>query len=264
MQKNTLTMSEPEIEPGSKLNVIFPNWPAPENVLAWSTLRSAPQGEAYSKKPFNDFNLAEHVEDDIAAVQANRALLKKSLQLPSEPCWLQQTHSTTIIEAKPGLRDVPADGSYTRQKNSVCIVMTADCLPVLLCDKQGTVVAAVHAGWRGLLDGILIRAVEKLNVPTNDIIAWIGPAIGPESFEVGDEVRTSFLKADQHNAQAFIAQTDSKWLANLYQLAIMQLNKLGISSISGMDRCTYQEQDQFFSYRRDGNTGRMATLICLS
>ena len=251
-------------DPGLNLDVIIPDWDAPANIRAWSTFRTAPQGQAYSNSPFNSFNLANHVDDDAAAVQKNRELLKDSLQLPAEPCWLQQTHSTTVIEVAAGMKNISADGSYTREKETVCIVMTADCLPVLLCDRQGTVIAAVHAGWRGLLDGILGSAVAKLNVPAQDILVWIGPAIGPASFEVGDEVRESFLKADKENAQAFDAQADSKWRANLYHLAAMQLNSLGISQISGMDRCTYKEQEQFFSYRRDGNTGRMATLICLT
>jgi len=251
---------------------INPDWPAPKNVNAWSTYRKG----GYSKLPFDEMNLAQHVNDNKNTVCQNRQLICEFLQLSTQPCWLNQTHSVNVINATyyqgNGQANDQADGSYTSQSGVVCVVMTADCLPILLCDKKGSVVAAVHAGWRGLLNGIISVAIDKLKIPNDQILAWLGPAIGPQSFEVGDDVRDAFLMLDIKAKNAFIpksevkseAQSNGFWLANLYQLAELQLQQLGINQIYGKHWCTYQEDTLFYSYRRDGVTGRMASLIWLS
>lgn len=239
---------------------ICPDWPAPGNVHAWSTFRTGGVSEA----PYDQLNLADHVGDDKHTVSRNRQLLKQSLALPSEPCWLEQVHGIDVIEASTAMENNVADGSFASKPGHVCVVMTADCLPVLLCNKQGTVVAAVHAGWRGLLQGVIPAAVEKLQIQNEHILAWLGPAIGPQSFEVGREVKEAFMNADLNNDAAFLPSTAGHFFANLYQLAELQLKRLGIKNVYGQKWCTYQDKSHYFSYRRDGVTGRMASLIWLS
>ncbi len=257
-------------------NGINPDWPAPKNVKAWSTYRNG----GYSETPFNQMNLAHHVSDDKNTVNRNRQLLRESLALPAEPCWLKQTHSIDVVKATSQTGHYQADGSFTSQSGVVCIVMTADCLPILLCNKKGSVVAAVHAGWRGLLNGIIGVAVKKLETPADQILAWLGPAIGPQSFEVRDDLREAFVKNDCKAKNAFSLRSsielttesigrpkdksDGFWLADIYQLAELQLQRLGIEHIYGKKWCTYKERALFYSYRRDGVTGRMASLIWLS
>lgn len=244
----------------SELASIKPNWPAPANVQALQTIR---QG-GYSLAPYASLNLALHVKDHAAAVAQNRLLLRDVL--PSEPVWLNQVHGVTALDAAL-VQGVPdADASYTRQAGVVCVAMTADCLPVLLCDRAGTVVSAVHAGWRGLCDGVIEAALLKMAVAPSDVLAWLGPAIGPSAFEVGHEVRAQFMQHDEQAALAFKPHAD-KWLANLYGLAQQRLNALGVSHIygGGIDQayCTYSDAQRFFSYRREAITGRMASLIWL-
>jgi len=246
------------------MNGINLDWPAPENVNAWSTSRNG----GCSKPPFDRMNLAHHVNDIEHDVIQNRKILRETLALPTEPCWLNQTHSIEVINVGSQDSDCQADGSYTRQSGVVCVVMTADCLPVLLCDKKGTVVAAVHAGWRGLLNGILNVAIKKLDTPGNELLAWLGPAIGPQAFEVKDDVRDAYIKKDDKTTSAFSLKSTTNsqrtWLADIYQLAESQLKNSGIEQIYGKKWCTYKENSQFYSYRRDGITGRMASLIWLS
>ena len=243
------------------LNAIQPSWPAPANVQALQTIR---QG-GVSLAPYANLNLALHVNDDEACVRHNRQVLRTAL--PSEPVWLNQVHGVTVLDAAlcQGVPD--ADASFTRQANVVCVTMTADCLPVLLCDRAGTVVSAVHAGWRGLCDGVIEAAVAKMAVAPSQILAWLGPAIGPNAFEVGHEVRAQFMRHDGQAKLAFKPHAD-KWLANLYVLAQQRLNALGISQIygGGIDQafCTYSDAQRFFSYRREAVTGRMASLIWLN
>jgi hypothetical protein len=240
------------------LNAIQPSWPAPANVQALQTIR---QG-GVSLAPYANLNLALHVKDDEACVRQNRQLLRAVL--PSEPVWLNQVHGVTVLDASL-LPD--ADASFTRQANVVCVTMTADCLPVLLCDRAGTVVSAVHAGWRGLCDGVIEAAVAKMAVTPSEILAWLGPAIGPNAFEVGHELRAQFMQHDGQAAMAFKPHAD-KWLANLYVLAQQRLNAMGVSQIfgGGIDQafCTYSDAQRFFSYRREAVTGRMASLIWLN
>ena len=238
---------------------IVPAWPAPANVRALSTTRAGGVGAA----PFDSFNLGTHVGDDPAVVAANRARLRAAL--PAEPRWLNQVHGTAVVDLASYAGVPDADASVSRRPGAVCVVMTADCLPVLLCDRAGTVVGAAHAGWRGLQGGVVEAAVRAMGVPAADVIAWLGPAIGPDAFEVGDEVRAAFVADDPAAAAAFRpAGPAGKWLANLYLLARLRLAALGVASVHGGDACTVTDAARFFSYRRDGRTGRMASLVWLA
>jgi YfiH family protein len=246
---------------------IVPDWPAPPGVCALQTTR---QGGA-SLGPFAGFNLGLHAGDDERAVRQNRALLRQAL--PAEALWLTQTHGNAVLDLDaPGLPPTEAlrqaDAAFTRRPGVVCAVMTADCLPVLLCDKQGSLAAAVHAGWRSLASGVLentAAAIAAAGVAPSSLIAWLGPAISPAAFEVGSEVRECFLAADPGAGGAFIPGTQpGKWLADLFCLARRRLQRLGIGSIHGGGLCTALDPARFFSYRRDGKTGRMASLVWLA
>lgn len=241
------------------MTALYPNWQVPNNIKALMTTRTG----GMSIAPFDSFNLGNHVGDDPSAVKKNRDLLVEQFDLPHFPVFLNQIHSTRVLELPYSGNDFNADASYSNQPNQVCLVMTADCLPVLFASKNGNEVAAAHAGWRGLCDGILEETVAKFQCPHNDIIAWFGAAIGPTAFQVGQEVVEQFMAWDNQAELAFTIDPNSegKYLGNLYQLATQRLNKLGITQISGGERCTYTEKDHFFSYRRDGKTGRMASLI---
>lgn len=237
---------------------ITPEWPAPSHIKAYTTLRSG----GVSKPPFDQFNLATHVGDNEAHVLQNRKILKETLGLPADPIWIEQTHSTIAINAHPDNRECEADASFSNELNQVCVVLTADCLPILLCNKKGTYIAAIHAGWRGLANGIIESTLIELNLPNEEWLAWLGPAIGPANFEVGDEVRSQFLLRHPEALYAFTPSSNGRWLANLYALAKLSLLKQGIESIYGGQFCTYSDSKRFYSYRRDGTqTGRMASLI---
>ena len=237
-------------------DLLVPDWPAPAQVRTLQTLR----GGGCSRAPWDSFNLGDHVGDDPAMVAANRAALR--VNLPAEPLWLKQVHGALAVDASNPAA-IEADASFTRQSGTVCAVMTADCLPVLFCDHAGTVVAAAHAGWRGLAGGVLEATLAAMAVPADQVLAWLGPAIGPSAFEVGDEVRAAFLVDDPASAAAFVAHAPGKWLADIYALARRRLQRAGVHAIHGGDVCTVTESERFFSYRRDGITGRMATLIWL-
>jgi polyphenol oxidase len=237
------------------MDFIIPDWPAPPSIGAASTTR---QGGA-SVAPFDSFNLAGHVGDAPEAVAANRALLVKSLALPAEPFWLSQMHDTTVVDAAHSEPGVEADASVAFGPGVVCAVMTADCLPVLLCHERGDRVGVVHAGWRGLSTGVLEAAVRALG-GGDGLMAWLGPAIGPEAFQVGGEVREAFLDRDPGAAIAF--QPDGeRWLADLYTLARRRLAARGVTTVHGGGWCTFSDARRFFSYRREPRTGRMASLI---
>lgn len=243
------------------LEFITPNWPAPPQVKAYTTTR---QG-GYSQAPFAQFNLADHVSDDPDAVSKNRQGLSKSLQLPAEPSWLQQVHGTNILSLGSNQQGCTADASIATKPRQVCAVLTADCLPVLFCDRAGTRVAAVHAGWRGLASGILQATVQKLAVPFYEILVWFGPAIGPQKFEVGKKVYDTFTKSYPLTKYAFHQIDENRWLANIYFLARECLDSVKVTRIYGGKFCTYTEAERFFSYRRDGGiTGRMASLIWIN
>ncbi|GJH43756.1 peptidoglycan editing factor PgeF [Pasteurella canis] len=242
------------------MSLIKPNWNGPDTVSAFSTLR---QG-GVSLPPYDSFNLGSHVGDDQNSVRTNRTLLVERLQLPQMPVFLEQIHSTKVIKLPiTNTSSLTADAVYTDQPNQVCLVMTADCLPVLLTAEQGNEVAAVHAGWRGLCNGILEQTVAQFRCPKTKIIAWLGPAIGPKKFQVGQEVVEQFCKQNMQAGLAFKRDPNEsgKYLGNLYLLATQRLNQLGITNISGGEYCTFTQHDQFFSYRRERQTGRMATLI---
>ena len=235
-------------------NFIIPNWNAPANVHAVMTTRNG----GLSKLPYDSFNLATHVDDDLENVLENRRLLKTELALPTEPFWLEQIHSNIVVEASKDLILPKADASFSNNKDVVCVVMTADCLPVLMCSKDGTKIAAIHAGWRGLESGIISNTVAALK--TKELIVWLGAAIGAECFEVGDDVREAFLKKSADYSTAFKAR-EKGWLADIYQLARIELAHLGITEIYGGEFCTMTDTERFYSYRREKQTGRMATLI---
>lgn len=241
------------------LEFITPEWSAPASVRAYTTTRHG----GFSQIPYHGFNLAEHVGDDPDVVMKNRALLRTALNLPSEPIWLQQVHGIHTVPARLENLNSCADAIFTTEINQVCVVMTADCLPVLFCDKAGTRVAAAHAGWRGLAGGVLEATVRALAVPPQEILAWLGPAIGAQAFEVGEEVRETFIAQLPQADQAFQSTRPQHWLADLYLLARQRLQHLGIEEISGGTHCTYSDKERFYSYRRDKITGRMATLIWL-
>ncbi len=234
---------------------ITPDWPAPKHIHAATTLRSG----GISLAEFSSLNLADHVNDKLQHVLTNRLYISKMLKLPAEPVWLRQTHGTLAVCADQVKGCPEADASYSAKTNIVCSVLTADCLPVLLCAQQGSTVAAIHAGWRGLLNGIIENTV--LNMPDKEILAWLGPAIGPQCFEVGAEVRDAFISKSREFSSAFTVLTEDKYLADIYHIARIRLNALGIHHIYGGDFCTVSDQQRFFSYRRDGQTGRMASLI---
>ncbi|MDP1526223.1 MAG: peptidoglycan editing factor PgeF [Rhodocyclaceae bacterium] len=238
-----------------KPEFIIPDWPAPSNVQAIQTTRSG----GVSIAPYASLNLGDHVGDAPAAVAENRRLLRT--HLPDEPVWLKQVHGTHCLDAATAVAGTEADAAFTRQPGVVCAVLTADCLPVLLCDDAGTVVAAAHAGWRGLAAGVIETTVAAMNLPGAQLMAWLGPAIGAENFEVGGEVREAFVTHNRAAAAAFAARPHGKWRCDLYALARFRLEAMGISRITGADFCTAGDADRFFSYRRDGTTGRMASLI---
>lgn len=247
---------------GGVTDWILPDWPAPAGVRALMTTRSG----GVSAPPYDSLNLAAHVGDDPAAVAENRRLLRAVL--PAEPLWLTQVHGTTVAEVGQDAAGVVADAAVARSPGQVCAVLTADCLPVLLCDERGSVVAAAHAGWRGLLAGVLEETVRSMGIGPARILAWLGPAIGPDAFEVGEEVRQAFIEQHDLAAIAFrpalpgtLDKLPRKWLADLYALARLRLAQAGVERVYGGIGCTHRDAGRFYSYRRDGRTGRMAALI---
>lgn len=304
-------MSDAQGEQQGELQWIRPAWPAPATVRAAASLR----GGGTSAGPYASLNLGTHVGDDPQAVASNRRRLNEALNLPSEPSWMDQVHGTRVMEvmqSRAGQHVPQADAAYARQTGQVCVVLTADCLPVLLCDRAGTRVAAAHAGWRGLAGGVLEATLAAMGGAPGEMMAWLGPAIEPAAFEVGGEVRAAFLARDAMHSQAFERNTHGRWQADLAALARRELQRLGVEAVfaggwvegrgacrtndrgSGQEgsredigedsqreargtdrggRCGDRADDgisgfrchadaaRFFSYRRDGRTGRMATLI---
>jgi YfiH family protein len=251
---------------GIKPQGIAPDWPAPTNVRAYITTRAG----GVSQPPYAGNNLGLHVGDNPADVAANRAQLSVELGLQNSPQWLEQIHGVKVVHAKTDGVVRTADGSYSDRADHACLVMTADCLPILLCDKQGAQVAALHCGWRSLAKGICARGLQKFSANPGDILAYLGPAISQPHFEVGVDVLEAFFKAarsQQHAdqiASAFIsAQRPLHFYADIYALARAELNALGVTAIYGGDYCTYADDTRFYSYRRDKTTGRMASLIWL-
>ena len=239
-------------------HLIFPEWPAPASVKALQTTRLG----GTSTAPFESLNLASHTGDKALQVAQNRQALNR--YVPSEPIWLKQVHGIKVIDAATASCEPEADATIATVPGAVCAVMTADCLPVLLCDAAGTAVGAAHAGWRGLLAGVIEATVDAMHKPPQQIMAWLGPAIGPLAFEVGAEVRDAFIAYDAQMARAFSPQTQDKWLGDIYLLARQRLQALGVQQIYGGGLCTYTDEARFFSFRRDDVTGRMASMIWLS
>lgn len=242
------------------LELIIPDWPAPPVVRAVSTTRAG----GTSRGPYATLNLGTGAGDDPAAVAENRRRLAEGTGLPAEPAWLQQVHGTVVVEATPEpRRAADADAAFARGPGAVCAVLTADCLPVLLASRRGTVVAAAHAGWRGLSAGILEAVISRMGEPADELLAWLGPAIGQAAFEVGPEVRRQFLDADPGCKGCFEAGRGDRWHADLAGIARRRLHAAGLASVFGGGFCTYRDRDRFFSFRRDGECGRMASLIWL-
>jgi len=236
---------------------IIPGWPAPANVRALQTARVG----GVSSAPYDSLNLGDHVGDAPMSVARNRMLL--NTLLPGEPVWLQQVHGNTVANADMAGCLPQADACIARHRDAVCVVMTADCLPVLLCDKQGSVVGVAHAGWKGLVAGVIEATVHAMDVAPKELMAWFGPAISQDAFEVGDEVLAIFVEANPEASSAFKAGQPGKRLADIYALARFRLNAMGITHIYGGGHCTFREREKFYSYRRDGATGRMGTFIWL-
>jgi hypothetical protein len=247
---------------------LTPDWVAPPGVRVLSTLR----GGGLSAGHYASFNLAQHVGDDPELVRANRALLRAAAELPGEPLWLEQVHGIEVVEhrgdvARRGEQEdalLRADAAVAFTPGCVCVVMTADCLPVVFADLAGTCVGVAHAGWRGLVGGVLEATVAALRIPPDRLVAWLGPAIGPSAFEVGAEVRTAFLERNAEHEAAFVRNATGRFQADLYRLARQALRRAGVTGVTGGGRCTSSEASEFFSFRRDaGRTGRMATLAWL-
>lgn len=241
------------------IDYIEPQWDAPMNVRALTTLRTG----GFSKGAYASFNLADHVGDEAASVIKNRLKLQAAFDLQHEPFWLQQVHGTHVIHLDGKPQNNEGDATFTHLKGYPCVVLTADCLPVLLCNRTGTVVAAIHAGWKGLLSGVIEATVEALQVPSDSLLAWMGPAIGPEAFEVSAEIRRAFMEKNSDAHLAFKPFAEEKWLGDIFLLGKQRLNAVGVTAVYGGYVCTYSESHRFFSFRRDKETGRMATLIWL-
>lgn len=237
-----------------------PDWPLPSGVKALQTVRGGAVGRGESGGPWCSFNLGDHVGDAPEAVIANRAALTAAIGV--RPRWMRQVHGVTVCDLdRTAGDDIEADAAVLRGRGQACVVMTADCLPVLLCATDGSVVAAAHAGWRGLLDGVVEAAVGAMQEPPGAIRAWLGPAIGVLAFEVGPEVRDAFVARDAAAESAFKPSPSGRWLADLAGLARQRLTAAGVVDVCGGGECTFLDVERFYSYRRDGVTGRMGTLI---
>ncbi len=245
---------------------IIPDWPVPGHIKALFTSRNGGVS-GHTHHTYRSLNLGMHVNDHADDVLRNRAFLEQFL--PSSPMWLKQVHGTAVVCAD----DVPStsiegDAAYSRTPGKVCAIMVADCLPVFLCDRGGSVVGVVHAGWRGLAAGVIEQTLATMRVPGNEVVAWLGPAIGPDCFEVGEDVYAAFVQQDARAALAFVPREGNgisakKWLADIFLLARQRLERNGVIHIGGGGICTFSHPERFYSYRRDGETGRMAALIWL-
>lgn len=243
----------------SEIGIIEPRWSAPARVHAAFTLRAGGVSEA----PFDSLNVGTHVGDVPQAVEENRRRLRQELRLPIEPTWLQQIHAAAVADLDHDAAPRVADAAFTRREDRVCVIQVADCIPVLLAARDGSVVAAAHAGWRGLAGGVLEATIRSLGLDGEELCAWLGPGIGQRHFEVGPEVRAAFVGGDAEASASFEPNARGRWECNLPALARRRLLKLGVREVSGDDACTYGDAARFFSYRRDGRCGRMAALIWL-
>jgi YfiH family protein len=252
--KNTVNDS-----PMPSLECITADWPAPDHVRAFTTTRKC----GVSDGSYASFNLASHVGDQLSAVNRNRERLRATFELPAEPCWLKQTHSNDVIDVSRFDR-TEADASWAASKGTVCAVLTADCLPVFFSNKNGSRVAIAHAGWRGLLNGVISATFTAMQIRPTDCLVWLGPSIGPDAFEVGGEVLQSFSDKNKATLPSFRQKDEEHWFCDMYQLARVELEQLGIKQVFGGGLCTYTDKENFYSFRRDGDTGRMASLIWIT
>lgn len=236
---------------------ITPDWPAPAGVRAVQTTRLG----GVSQGPYASLNLGAYCGDEPSAVETNRARVHASLSLPAGPSWMDQVHGTRVSRPDAGRPAGESDAAVCTAPGVVLAVLSADCLPVLMCDRVGTTIAAVHAGWRGLAAGVIEAAIAEMPVPPSSLMAWLGPAIGRAAYEVGAEVRDAFLAHDPAASAAFVQGRADRWHADLCTLARQRLDAAGVNDVHGIDRCTVADAGRFYSYRRDGITGRMATLI---
>ncbi len=236
------------------------NWPVPKHIRAFTTLR--PGG--YSLGPYLGFNLAQHVGDDPLLIEKNREFLRKDAQLPEKPIWLSQVHGQRVVSRNEACDQEQADGIYTHEKNKICAILTADCLPLLIAEPKGLGVAALHAGWRGLQQNIIGEGLQKLGLAPDNLMAWLGPAIGKQAYTIGPEVRELFLDNDPSLASAFFQDSEQRWHADLYQIARLQLKALGVTQIYAAGDCTYTDPQRFYSARQNAQTGRMASLIWIA
>jgi YfiH family protein len=245
----------------SASDIIVPQWPSPARVRALTTTRYG----GVSEGAYASFNLATHCGDDLTRVIENRERLVTRHAVPPSVCWLNQAHGIDVVDADRDYAAPPtADAALSRRSGRACAILTADCVPVLICDRAGTMVGAAHCGWRGLANGVLAALVQRLPTECENLMAWLGPAIGPERYEVGSDVRNALLATLAPSiVERALRPLGGKWLANLYALARSQLTALGVASVYGGEFCTFGDA-RFYSYRRDGLTGRMATLIWLS
>ncbi|MBU2874147.1 peptidoglycan editing factor PgeF [Marinobacter salexigens] len=249
-------------EGGAELSLIRPDWPAPSNIHALCTTRLG----GASEHPWDSLNLGDHVGDEPTHVQENRLRLARACGLSKAAFgWLNQVHGTGVVRLPQNQRATApeVDASFTHRVGQACAILTADCLPVILCDQKGSTVAAAHAGWRSLCFGVLENLVARMGLPGNTLMAWLGPAIGPQAFEVGPEVRAAFIERNPWADVAFrsIGAREGHYMADIYRLARQRLESLGVHTIYGGNFCTVTDSQHFYSYRRDGKTGRMATVI---
>jgi len=263
------TLGQPgtRVSGAAGLSWLEPDWSIPGRVRVVSTLRHG----GVSRDCYASLNLASHVGDDATAVDENRRRLRAATGMPAEPMWLAQVHGARVIELTPAdtSRSVhgaapQADAAVARTAGCVCAIATADCLPVVLADDAGTGVGVAHAGWRGLAGGVLEATVHALDIPGPRLTAWLGPAIAAPAFEVGAEVREAFITRDTAAQRCFVANARGRYQADLYALARLALGRLGVERITGGGWCTYANDQDFYSYRRDGRTGRMVTLAWLA
>ena len=239
---------------------LIPDWPAPARVKACVTRR----GGGVSKGNFSSFNLGIRSGDVPERVLANRQQMREDFGWSIEPQWLNQVHGTQVVKASDSGEEQEGDAVWTDADGMPCTVLTADCLPVLFCDRKGSTIAAAHAGWKGLLAGVLENTLKAMSCPASEVMVWLGPAISQKHFEVGPEVRSAFLDIDSEAEAAFVSGTGDRWHGDLYQLARQRLGAAGITAIYGGGYCTFEQQQTFFSYRRDGKqSGRLASVIWL-
>jgi polyphenol oxidase len=245
----------------TEIELMAPDWPAPARVHAAFTTR---RGGA-SAPPFDSLNIAAHVGDDAVAVAGNRDRVRRALRLPADPVWLEQVHGASVVDLDAGsnIGTPRADAVVTRKSGRVCVIQVADCMPVLFAARDGSAVGAAHAGWRGLAAGVLEATVRALEVDPSELLAWLGPAIGPRHFEVGEEVRAAFTGPAADSASAFVRNARGRWQCDLYALARRRLAALGVCAVHGGGWCTFADASRFFSYRREPRCGRMAALLWL-